>query len=256
MNYESMIIEYIVSLGVYLFLNNTIFKESNFKTKTIFSYSLFLVITVLKALSYLDENDNKLIEDIILLSTLISSLNIILYLNYNSQSNINVKKLTYLKGRKILYVTLNVLSFLILIISLISTDFKSYSGLTIVLTVLFIGSVIWSLYYFREQTKQNFTKEIIMIYNDLTYVRYDVSKNIYFNLYKLVKSRYNISKEESFMIYLKEDNVNKLVWNFYSPDIVIEKNKYHNDFLFDTMHRLKCTTASIDLDVNEVNIIL
>lgn len=256
MNYESIIVQYIAILGVYLFLNNTVIKESNFKTKSIFSLVLLLAIIGLKALSYLDENDNKFLEDIILINTFIISFSVILYLNYKKHSNTNIKKITYLKGRKVLYVNVSILTLLILVLSLIGAGFKSFSSITIISSILFVGSFIWTLYYIREQRRQNFKKEIVIIYNDKTYIEFDISNSVFFNLNKILNGNYNILTERSFMIYLKDNNVNKLVWNFYSPDLVIEKSKHHNTFLFDTIYRLNCKVVSIDLDINDVNVIL
>lgn len=260
MNYESAIIKYVVYMIVYFLLRSIVDKQNrSLKKMVFFSYGLFLAIVFLSGLAYIDEPNKNVIEDVVSLGMFFLTLNILLsyYNKYNKDDlNKNIIKSTYTNGRKLIYILSSFLSLLILILLLINTSFKTISFSIVLLTIIFILSIVWNIIYIKDFKKKNITKEIVMVYNNHSYIQYDVSNKLLINLKKLLKLNSNIAIEKSFMIFLKENSGNKLIWTFYTYDIDIERDENFDKDFFNKFYNIDGRYVEMNLETNEINILL
>ena len=124
------------------------------------------------------------------------------------------------------------------------------------LTIIFILSIVWNIIYIKDFKKKNITKEIVMVYNNHSYIQYDVSNKLLINLKKLLKLNSNIAIEKSFMIFLKENSGNKLIWTFYTYDIDIERDENFDKDFFNKFYNIDGRYVEMNLETNEINILL
>jgi len=127
--------------------------------------------------------------------------------------------------------------------------------MTILTIISLFVSITWNVLYFVDQKKKNISNEGVIIYNDRSYVKYDVTNKALINLKKLIRKNVSVVKERSFITYLTKDKVNSLIWIFYVEDLNLEEDDSFDDEFYQLFKNIEGIYVEINMDENSVNVL-
>lgn len=255
MDFNTLITYYVVFVVAYiLILFSVMKKDRSLKRDLISSYIFFAIILVLNLL-YIIEEKGEILEKVISVIMFLVTFNlIIVYRNRRTSSN-NLLRTTYLKGKKIKYVLSSLLLIIVLTILINNNGFKDYIFMTILTIISLFVSITWNVFYFADQKKKNISNEGVIIYNDRSYVKYDVTNKALINLKKLIRENVSVVKERSFITYLTKDKINSLIWIFYVEDLNLEEDDSFDNKLYQLFKNIEGIYVEINMDENSVNVL-
>ncbi|VEU80660.1 Uncharacterised protein [Haploplasma axanthum] len=245
---------FIIVPAVFFLLRSQIAKEKTYRGRMIFSVIYASIIVIFLLVMMFNEenkiNNRDYIITIIYTIFFITAFNIFDY--YKNKETLNItnkgirlKRFTVLKGYRVISLSVLMLNIIILLLNLFINDFKRINELTISLIIILVIVTIWNIIIMIDLKKSGFKKETVIIFNNNTYIEYDVTKKWVLNLRKYLK---NINAINSFRFHIIENEKVRISWVYYVKND-LDKQKEINKYLFNLLLNNEDKVVTVNLDI-------
>lgn len=232
MDYTEIFLSIFIYSAVFYFLKTAFIKKTTcFIKKIVFGLLFFFIIAFVYLMTFIDEKQVSLSKVIIIifLLILVSAWIFISYrkkdldVKIESKDHIlKIKGFTNIRGFKLISLLMLIVSFNLVTMIIIVTELKEVNAWIIGNIIVLILLIFWNIVFRIFLKIKVINNESIIIFNDQSYMKYDITRKFYFNLPKLLgNDEYTIKR--SYKMNLIEDNVQSILWIYQISDYHIKQ---------------------------------